>query len=113
MRRCISQFCSVADVERNCFSQDYERMNDVHLIFPPGSIVNEARCITVITTDDNDVEEFKDFFVVLRQESALGDSVILDDSFTNADGTVVSNATVVIISEIEDCKLLPYVHVRS
>ena len=66
------------------------------------------RCTTVNTIDDNDVEESKDFFIVLRQESTLGDSVKLDDSFTTADGAVVSNATVVIISEIEDCKLLSY-----
>ena len=63
-------------------------------------------CTTVTTIDDNDVEESKDFFIVLRQESTLGDSVMLDDSFTDAAGAVLANATVVIISESDDCELV-------
>ena len=67
--------------------------------------MDEERCVTVITYDDNDVEDLKDFFIVLRQESTLGDSVMLDNSFTDTAGAVVSIANVFIISDSEDCKL--------
>ena len=67
--------------------------------------MDEERCVNVTTYDDTDVEDLKDFFIVLRQESTLGDSVMLDDSFTDTAGAIVSIATVFIVSEIEDCKL--------
>ena len=68
--------------------------------------MDEMRCISISTTGDQNVEELEDFFVVLRQESTLGDSVRLDNNFTDAAGAVLSNATVVIISEREDCKYI-------
>ena len=91
-------------MEFECFKKDYTSRVDVNLSFGTNSALNSERKISIRTVnDDNDVEPQKSFLIIMTLP--LNETqVLLDDNYTQPNGSVASNATIVILPDQSDSK---------